>query len=168
MLSARDTSLRADADYIRLLDAQSRFSAQYHLARPNPTHARAHPMWADVPGVPGCAVDAENRLMPRHFRVATRAAHNRLQTPLAGRAPFRGLGDGRRYVDEGTRLRHSDWGHLKESRSRMLSEIDLGRLDFVTLPRALTTLPFDSRLGELTRRAPGYEQPRDGWFGDDE
>ena len=161
MLSASATTLRADADYIRLLEAESTWPALYRFARPNAVQARTHPIqglhWL---GVPACGVDVYSRLLPRHFRVHTRAAQNRPQTELYGTAPYVALGrGGLMHVDTETRLQHGDWVQGKGSRS--VSELDFDRFDFVTLPGELKKLNPEMRYGQITRVGPSYMQPRD-------
>jgi len=157
MLSARETTLRADRAYIQLLEAESTWPNKYVFSRTNPVNPRTNPMWADVPGVPGAAVDAYNRLLPINFRMQTRSSQNKPQTQLFGRAPFIARGKGElRYTDTSTMLQQSNW--VPGRGSRKLTEMNVDRNDFVTIPRDLATLPFESRLGQMTRTGPSYMQ----------
>lgn len=160
MQNARETALRTDRSYINLLEAESTWPFKYAFSRPNPVDPRRTPMWGQVPGVPSRQVDLESRLQPVHFRVQTRAAHNKPQTELFGTAPYTALGRGQlKYVDIASLLQQ---GNLVSSRgSKTLCELDLWRYDFVSLPPELRNLPFDSRLSQATRLGPDYLQPHD-------
>lgn len=160
MLNARATTLRADRQYIDLLEAESTWPFKYVFSRTNPVNPRVNPMWADVPGVPIGGVDAYNSLLPANYRMQIRASQNRPQTELFGTAPYIALGRGPlKYTDTQSSLQQSNW--VAGKGSRMINEIDLYRYDFVTLPPDLVNIPFDSRLGQMTRAGPAYMQPHE-------
>jgi hypothetical protein len=163
MLNSRETTLRADGAYIKLLEAESTWAANYVFSRPNPTQARARPMWADVPGVPGCAVGVANRLLPQSYRVQHRASQNRPQPPpMYGGAPYRALGrGGLKYTDTWSALQQGDREPRRASRA-LVYDRDSLRLDFAQIPDALRNLPVETRYGQLTRFAPQQLQPHDG------
>lgn len=161
MLNAKATTLRADRQYIDLLEAESTWPFKYVFSRPNPVDPRRAPMWAGTPGVPGRQMGTYNTLLPTNFRIQTRASQNRPQTELFGTAPYIALGRGPlKYTDTSTRLQQSNWAPGRGSRGTV-TEARVDRFDFVTLPQEVTTLPFDSRLGQLTRVGPAYMQPHD-------
>jgi hypothetical protein len=159
MLTARATTLRADRAYIDLLEAESTWAFKYNLSRTNPVDPRALPMWAKTPGV--LNVNGYNSLLPINFRMQTRASQNRPQTQLFGTAPYTALGRGLlHHVDTNSQLQQSNWVAARGSRQGT-TEAELRRFDFVTLPRELTTMPFESRYGAMTRVGPAYAQPHD-------
>ena len=158
MLSAKDTTLRADRAYIQLLEAASTWPTKYVFTRTNPVNPRALAMWAEVPGVPAAAVDTYNRLLPISFRSQVRSAENKPQTALYGTAPFLGRGQ-LAYTNTSSLLQQGQF--VPGRGSRTVTEIDMRRSDFVTIPTSLSSLPFEARLGELTRFAPTYSQPHD-------
>lgn len=158
--NASQAALRADPSYIGLLEAESTWAAKYNFSRPNPTAPRRFPIQGmHRPSFGPTEVDAYNALLPQNFRVQTRAAHNRPQTELFGRAPYVALGRGvLNHVDTSTLLKH---GNPIIDRTRQLSERQWDRASFVTVPKELRDLPHESRLGELTRVGPEYAQPHD-------
>lgn len=158
MLSARDTTLRADKAYIDLMEAESTWAFKYVFTNTNPVDPRRDAMWADVPGVAPAAIPVFNRLLPENYRMKHRASQNRPRTELFGTAPYRGLGRGvLDHVDVSTQLQQGNW--VPEKGSRILTEIELNRREFVTIPADLRELPFESRYGAMTRAAPAYMQP---------
>lgn len=162
MLGARATTLRADKAYIDLLEAQSTWAHKYVFTQTNPVNARQQPMWGlHDQGVPGAQMATYNNLLPTNFRMQVRSAHNKPQTELFGTAPYMALGRGElRHTDTATKLRQSNWVPVRGS--RMLSELNYDRFDFVTLPRELLAgAPTDLRYGALTRVGPAYMQPHD-------
>lgn len=165
-LNASQASLRADPAYIKMLEVESAWPAMYNFSRPNPVQPRSHPiMGLNAPAVGGQQVPTYNRLLPRHFRVDTRAAHNKPSTELFGTAPYIALGRGLlRHVDAGSALQQGTFVAEKGSRKQAV-EVTWDRTDFVTMPHDLRALPHDLRLGRMTRAGPSYGtpplQPRD-------
>lgn len=160
MLTARETTLRADKAYIDLMEAESTFPLRYVFNNTQPVNPRRTPMWADVPGVPACAIDTYTKLLPYHYRLQHRASQNRPQTELFGRAPYRAQGRGDlEHIDASNRMRFAN--RIPDRASRIFTEeVELDRFEFVTVPKLLRDLPFDSRMGRMTRSAPGYVQPQ--------
>ncbi len=160
MLDARETTLRADKAYIDLLEAESTWPFKYVFSRTHAVNPRMNAMWAGVPGVPIQNMGAYNTLLPTHFRVQTRASQNRPQTELFGTAPYIALGRGPlKYTDTSSLLQQSN--RVTGRGSRTVTEIDMNRYDFVSVPKDLTALPFETRYGRLTRVGPAYMQPHD-------
>lgn len=158
--AARET-LRADKAYIDLLEAESTWPSRYVLSRPNPLAPRAFPIQGlNAPHIGPAQVGVYNALLPDNYRVRVQSSHYRLDTELAGRAAFLGRGDGvMRHVNVSTALLQGN--RVSERGSRTLAEREWDRRDFVAVPRALTSLDVDTRLGEVTRVGPQYLQPRD-------
>lgn len=160
MLNSRATTLRADKAYIDLLEAESTWPFKYVFSRTNPIEPQRNPMWADVPGVPGRGIPVYNKLLPTNFRMQTRASQNRPQTELFGTAPYTALGRGPlKYPDVSSLLQQSNW--VAGRGSRTVTEADMHRFDFVSVPKELSALPFESRYGKMTRTGPAYMQPHD-------
>ena len=160
MLDARETTLRADKAYIDLLEAESTWAFKYNFSRTNAVNPRMNTMWSAVPGVPINNVRTYNTLLPTNFRMQTRASQNRPQTELFGTAPYIALGRGQlKYTDTSSSLQQSN--RVTGRGSRTLTEIDMNRYDFVSVPKDLTNLPFETRYGSMTRVGPSYMQPHD-------
>lgn len=160
--NASQAGLRADRDYLALLEAESTWPTRYMLSRPQPLHPRQYPIQGlNNPAIGPGQVDAYNTLLPTHFRVQTRASQNRPQTELFGTAPYLALGRGvAQHVDVSTMLLQGN--PLFDRGNRVLEERAWPREQFVTVPAELRDLPVDTRLGEFTRSAPEYQkQPRD-------
>ena len=159
---ATQAALRADPAYLGLLEAESTWALKYNFSRPNPAAPRRLPIQGLNNPAPGPSqIDALNTLLPINYRVQTRAAHDRPQTELFGRAPYVALGRGvLNHVDTSTQLQQ---GNPAIDRTRQLSERQWYRADFVSPPKELTQLPFETRKSAMTRVAPDYAQPRDGW-----
>ncbi len=158
---AAQAALRADPDYLRMLEAESTWAFKYHLTRTNPWTPRAFPVQGLAhQGVGPSQVDAYNSLLPANYRVKHRASQNRPQTELFGTAPYTALGRGPlRYTDTSTLLQQGSW--VPSRGSRAVAEVDFNRFDFVNVPRELTALPHELRYGAMTRVGPAYLQPHD-------
>lgn len=160
MLNASQTVLTADEAYIRLLEAQSTWPLHYHFRTPQPSCLASPVHGLNAPkGVGPAQIESYNRLLPINLRMQMRASQNRPQRALYGTAPYTLRGNGiLRHVDVSSDLIMGT--AVTNDLSRLASERDYGRFDFVRLPDALSNLPVDTRLGALTRMAPQY-QPRD-------
>ena len=160
---ASQAALRADKNYIALLEAESTWAFKYQFTRPNPAWPRAFPIQGlNLPRPGPAQMDAYNSLLPAHFRAKVRASQNRPQTELFGTAPYVALGRGvMHHVDTNTALLHSNPVH--ERGSRVLTEREWDTRAFITVPRELRELPVDLRVGQTTRVAPSYlqRQPHD-------
>lgn len=158
---ASQAALRADRDYLALLEAQSTWPFKYNFTRTNPWTPRAYP----VQGLSRSAwgpgqVDAFNSLLPANYRVKHRASQNKPQTELFGTAPYIALGRGIMYhVDVSSMLLQGNM--VQERGSRILTERQFDRKQFITVPDTLRNLPVDMRRGEATRSGPEYMQPHD-------
>lgn len=153
--SARRTALETDPAYIKLMEAQSTWPYRYNMGVPQPKCVGTPIMGLNAPHVGTGQVDAYNTLLPRHMRVKVRASRNRPQTELYGTAPYMALGRGALlYPDVDTQLRMSN--RVSRDRNRALMETNLTRKEFVHIPRELRELPFDSRMGAMTRVGPEY------------
>ena len=160
--NALQAGLRADRDYLSLLEAESMWPTRYVLAAPQPLHPRQYPIQGlNRPAIGPAQVDAYNALLPAHFRVHTRASQNRPQTELFGTAPYLALGRGvAQHVDVSTMLQQGN--PLFDRGNRVLEERPWPREQFVTVPAELRDLPNDTRLGEWTRMNAEYQkQPHD-------
>lgn len=158
MLDARETTLRADKAYIDLLEAESTWPFKYVFSRTNAVNPRLS--GAPCSGVPARNINAYNTLLPTHFRVQTRASQNRPQTELFGTAPYTALGRGPlKHIDTSSLLQQSN--RVTARGARTVTEIDMNRRDFVSVPKELTALPYETRYGRLTRAGPAYMQPHD-------
>lgn len=166
MLSASQTTLRADKAYIDLLEAESTWPMKYLFGQTNPVRPRDRPIQGShTPGVGGCQADVYSSLLPTNFRMQVRASQNRLQTELFGTAPFLGLGQGvLKNTDTSSMLMQGT--RVSERGARVLMERNYGRLGFVTVPAELRDLPHELRYGALTRVSASYLQPHDD-VGDD-
>ena len=154
-LGARRTALETDAAYIRLLDAQSTWPYRYAMGVPQPKCLGTPILGLNAPHVGTEQVDVYNTLLPRHMRVKVRASRNRPQTEMYGTAPYMGLGrGGLLYPDVSTELRMSN--RVPRDRNRALMETNMTREEFVHVPRELRELPFDTRMGAMTRVGPEY------------
>ena len=153
-MNARDAALASDPAYIRLLEAQSVWPGNYVFGTTMPVNTCQAPLWGGNRAHVGPGqVPAYNAMLSSHSRVDRRASQHRLQTELYGRAPLMRLRNFDANVDSGSRLR---WGEaVHKEGARRLTETDLSRPDFLTLPEALTALP-ETRLGRLTRGGPDY------------
>lgn len=158
---AAQAALRADPDYLRLLEAESTWAFKYHLTRTNPWTPRAFPVQGlNNPAMGPGQVDAYNSLLPSHYRVKHRASQNRPQTELFGTAPYIALGRGiMHHVDVNSMLQQGHW--TQDRGQRVLMEREFDRKHFVSIPAALRNLPFETRKGEGTRVSPEYLQPHD-------
>lgn len=158
--NAAQAALRADPAYLRLLEAESTWAFKYHASRPNPVAPQRFPIQGlNNPAWGPRQVDAYNALLPGHYRVHTRAAQNRPLTELFGTAPYLALGRGiLNHVDTNTTLLQ---GNPINDRNRRLSEREWDRTAFVTVPKELRELPFDTRKSATTRVSPEYAQPHD-------
>lgn len=160
--NAAQAGLRADRDYLALLEAESTWPTRYVLSAPQPLQVRRYPIQGlNRPAIGPEQIDAFNSLLPVNFRVQTRASQNRPQTELFGTAPYLALGRGvAQHVDVSTALLQGN--PLFDRGNRVLEERPWPREQFVTVPAELRDLPVDTRLGEVTRLAPEYQkQPRD-------
>lgn len=161
MPTAAQASLRADRDYLALLEAQSTWPTRYHFARINPTAPSAFPIQGlNAPHMGPPQIPHFNKLLPANFRVDVRSSQHRLQTELFGRAPYIALGRGiMNHVDTNTMLQQGN--PIFERGNRVLAEKPWDRRDFVTMPADLKNLPVETRKGALTRVGPQYLQPHD-------
>lgn len=160
---AAQASLRADAQYISMLAAQSAWPMQYAMSRPAPVAARSHVVQGlPTIGVASDAVGAYNSLLPANYRMAKRASQNRLQTELVGTSPYMALGRGiANHVDTNTALLQGTREGRDASRATA-GERTWDRRDFVAVPSDLRLLPQDElRFGAMTRVGPAYAQPHD-------
>jgi hypothetical protein len=158
---ASQASLRADSAYVSLLEAESTWPMKYTFSRPNPVAARAYPMQGLIgSGVGSDQVAAYNRLIPHQQRTSQRASRNRPNTELFGTAPYTATGRGiMNHVDISTAIMQGN--HVPNGSSRILTERQWDRRDFLTLPDDLVRLPVETRKGEWTRVGPEYLQPHD-------
>ena len=152
---ARLTALETDAAYVRMLEAQSTWPYRYNMGVPQPRCLGTPILGLNAPHVGVEQVDAYNALLPRHMRVKVRASRNRPQTELYGTAPYMAVGRGAlMYADIDTQLRVGN--RVSRDNNRALMETNLTREEFVHVPRELRDLPFDARLGVMTRVGPEY------------
>lgn len=159
--NTRSTTLKADKAYIDLLEAESTWAMKYVFSNTNPLEPRQHPiMGLNAPNTGGCQMKQYNSMLPRNFRMQTRASQNRLHTELFGTAPYMALGRGvLKHVDVSTMLQQGNW--VPEGPSRTLMESKWDRNQFVTIPKELKQLKPELRYGSMTRVGPSYMQPHD-------
>lgn len=158
---AQNAGLRADNDYLRLLEAESTWAFKYNQAQVNPGDPRRFPIQGlNAPHMGPSQVATYNRLLPYNYRVEHRSSRNRLETELFGRAPYIALGRGVMFhVDDSTKLAQGN--PLFDRGNRVIMERPWDRRQFVTIPHDLKTLPVETRKGQITRMAPQYLQPHD-------
>lgn len=157
----QNAGLRADNDYLKLLEAESTWAFKYNFAQVNPANARRYPIQGlNAPHMGPSQVCAFNKLLPYNFRVEHRSSRNRLHTELFGRAPYIALGRGVMFhVDDSTKLQQGN--PVFDRGNRVIMERPWDRRQFVTIPDDLKTLPVETRKGQITRMAPQYLQPHD-------
>jgi hypothetical protein len=157
MRTARQTSLRTDEQYTRLLDAQSRWPLGYVMGTTQPTnpYRRAIDGQATVHVGPR-QVDGFNRLLASHTRTKVRASQNRPQTELFGTAPYIALGRGHlRDIDASNEMHYGTTVTNMNLPKRVLMEQPFDRYDYIDIkPSAV-----DIRLGAMTRLGPQYVRP---------
>lgn len=160
LMSASQASLRADKQYIDLLEAESTWAAKYLFSQPNPVAPRRFPMMGlNAPNMGPGQMPTYNDMLPQHYRVMHRASHNKPQTELFGTAPYIALGRGvLSHVDTSSALLQSNY--VPERGSRVLMEAPWTRSQYVTVPEELKQLR-EMRLGQMTRVGPEYMQPHD-------
>lgn len=153
--------LRADLDYLELLNAESTWAFKYNVSRLNPIHPRIYPIQGlNAPHMGPRQVVDYNRLLPRHFRVQHMSSEHRLETELVGRAPYTALGRGiMHHVDDNTKLQQGN--PLFDKGNRVIMERAWNRQDFVHIPEELRNLPVETRKGMITRMSPRFLQPHD-------
>lgn len=158
---ASQAALRADRDYISLLEAESTWAFKYQFTRPNPAWPRSFPIQGlNLPRPGPGQMDAYNSLLPVHYRTQVRASQNRPKTELFGTAPYTALGRGvMHHVDVSSMLMQAN--PVNERGSRVLVEREWDTRSFITVPRELRDLPVDLRVGQTTRVGPAYMQPHD-------
>lgn len=157
MRTARETSLKSDVEYVRLLDAQSRWPAQYVMSNTQPVNpARRAIDGQSTVHVGPRQVVPYNNLLGEHTRTRVRASQNKPQTELFGTAPYVAVGRGHlRNIDASNAALFGAINTSMNLPHRILSERQLNRFDFIDYKPRVER----QRTGLVTRMGPQYVRP---------
>lgn len=157
MRTAQSTALHSDQDYVRLLDAQSRWPYGYVMTNTQPTNPVKRAIDGQATVYVGARqVDQFNKLLPVFTRNRMRASQHRPQTELFGTAPYVAVGRGHlRNIDASNTVHFG----MKPTHMNMPRRILVERI--IERPEYLDIKPTanDMRMGVQTRVGPQYVRP---------
>ncbi len=157
MQTAKYTALKSDREYVKLLDAQSRWPFGYVMSMPQPVNAFRRAIEGQTTVYVGARqVRGFNHLLPRFTRMQVRASQNKPETELFGTAPYVALGRGHlRNIDASNTLYYGAKPTNLNLPRRTIVETPLDRTDFIDYEPTAA----DFRLGAMTRVGPQYLKP---------